>query len=621
MNELKYNNAEELQEDIDKGISANLILNGAANYTIGYKVAANGQLVEDETSLVSAKIPCKYGDQIDLVSPYSYICVYDANDVKLDDWSARTRFYVNSSKVGNASYLIASFLISNIGTAKISVNSKEMWTPSKTEGLSGRVDREFVVVNSAMNLSVCANKFDYKDKENVLAKDGIGYILNINGSITHQSGVTYSVTHYIDVSGAKKVFFRCKENSLIHPAYRVVTFDEDKNSISHFENVTDIVITDDVKYVRICDTLGIISDKYSVSIDAPLQFYEPYIVLPSDVKRKNWDIVMPSSIRVSEGVECNILTINITRNFEPKDCKMVEMSGFKNVYEAYRLTPSNTESFDSFIRVYADNLRYTTMAKGLRVLPIAASSGSGKTLNVLIIGDSLTARNVYTKKIVDMFDADSMNINMIGTRGDSPKNRHEGHGGWRAYTYTRCASEEDDPHTSGSAINPFWHDGAFDFSYYMSSNGFEDVDAVIINLGINDVDAKDTNEDILTYYEEMIDSIKAYKSSVIIGLGLCPTGAICGNYPKKRDKDKFLRVVELLIDNYDNKESENIYLIPTHTCVDPDYDYDTQEVSISASNSLFKHRIVTDYIHPAEAGYSKIAFAIFPYLKYWGSLI
>jgi hypothetical protein len=49
---------------------------------------------------------------------------------------------------------------------------------------------------------------------------------------------------------------------------------------------------------------------------------------------------------------------------------------------------------------------------------------------LLVIGDSLTASGEHTAWLLDNAKNDSMGLRLIGTRGQSSTNRHEGRGGW-----------------------------------------------------------------------------------------------------------------------------------------------------------------------------------------------
>jgi hypothetical protein len=75
-----------------------------------------------------------------------------------------------------------------------------------------------------------------------------------------------------------------------------------------------------------------------------------------------------------------------------------------------------------------------------------------------------------------------------------------------------------------------------------------------------------------------------------------------------------------LIEEYDNRESEKLYLVPVYLNVDPDHDYPYETVNISARNTAFTMDVCTDTVHPSTIGYNKIADVIYSYIKYFGRL-
>ncbi len=78
---------------------------------------------------------------------------------------------------------------------------------------------------------------------------------------------------------------------------------------------------------------------------------------------------------------------------------------------------------------------------------------------------------------------------------------------------------------------------------------------------------------------------------------------------------------KFLIENYDNRESENIYLVPVYMNVDPYHDYNTAQVPVTSRSSDILMTINSpDAVHPKALGYQHIADLIYGYIKYLGSL-
>lgn len=236
---------------------------------------------------------------------------------------------------------------------------------------------------------------------------------------------------------------------------------------------------------------------------------------------------------------------------------------------------------------------------------VPKTAGAGEIKTVLFIGDSLTNQNTYTAEVKKLFAEDPMNIATIGTQGEQG-NRHEGRGGYSAYDYCR------EPIMYG-VTNPFLYDNRFNFPYYMKQNGFVSLDAVWINLGINDVnkDGHNSVSEILSYYQEMIDSIKRYNPEIQIFVGL-PT-LLYSKDSTVAAKNKRLTLIAALKEKYGQMEEEKIYLAPLYAGIDPLQDYKWEKTGGEDADSTM---VVVDTTHPAESGYQKMALTTYNVMKY-----
>lgn len=252
--------------------------------------------------------------------------------------------------------------------------------------------------------------------------------------------------------------------------------------------------------------------------------------------------------------------------------------------------------------------------KDLYIVPVSKTAGSGMTRNVMFIGDSITANGLYPKEVVNLFANDEMNINLVGTIeiGGVP---HEGHGGWTSKDF--CEVESFNDYTN-AFYNP--KTKTFDFSYYMNENGFESVDDVFINLGINDMAKNLGIENIIRYYNKMINSIRAYNPKIRIFIGLCIL-PYSGKYSTAHNygqlmKSQRLALHERLIDEYDERESEGIYVVPFNLTIDTEHDFKFEEKPLSRRNDTVKVKYCTDVIHPSTVAYNKMADMAYWYIKY-----
>lgn len=238
---------------------------------------------------------------------------------------------------------------------------------------------------------------------------------------------------------------------------------------------------------------------------------------------------------------------------------------------------------------------------------IPINAGKGQNIKVLIIGDSLTNYNIYPNHTGELANSDkNTTIEFIGTRGDNTK--HEGRGGWSAKIYTTKAQYN-------SYDNPFLNNGKFDFSNYMNTNNFSDVDIVIINLGTNDValnrpDIDNNFSEDFKAYDEMISSIKAYDANIKIALGstITPARLNNANVDVKTRRQRWNRLMaRYCLDN-------NYTYIPYWLVVDPINDFKYEDVQIDDYNTTTIKK-VADNTHPADSGYKKMGDLTYATIK------
>lgn len=339
----------------------------------------------------------------------------------------------------------------------------------------------------------------------------------------------------------------------------------------------------------------------------------------------NVEFVLPSALRVAGGVEMNIYYQNIIRYLNAEKCQLVKTNTtFSNYASFARWIPDEESETSMSLKFlfYLNNTYEQDITGGpMTVAAVPKSVGSGETKKVLCIGDSLTDADAFTGELVNLFADDEMGLQLLGTLG-SGENLNEGRSGWRAYTYVNCSEGSEDLSNLGYT-NPFYNPDTetFDFSYYMEQQGFEGVDYVFICLGTNDIARGNykSDEELQTYWDAMIESIHEYDENIRIGLWLPPTRSLMANR-NRQAIDSSLAMNKWLISTYDGREDENIYLVPVYLNVDPYHDYRASEVAVSSRNSDFTMVVDSDAVHPATAGYKKIADVIYSYIKYFASL-
>lgn len=204
---------------------------------------------------------------------------------------------------------------------------------------------------------------------------------------------------------------------------------------------------------------------------------------------------------------------------------------------------------------------------------------------VLCIGDSITQANIpylvkywlqkfgFTPTMIGSRD-NSNNSYGYGIEGGMPTEKGEGRGGWRLTDFTGTTKRTDGTtyvYPGNNFLNP--ETNAFDFSYYMSINGFPKVDFIVFMLGTNDISGFHNNkaaesidsptiEEILTYmpveYQRIIDSIHAYDSDIKIGINPpVPAGA------DSSFNLKAAKFAETLHYTFDGKKS-NVFMLSSY---------------------------------------------------------
>ncbi len=219
--------------------------------------------------------------------------------------------------------------------------------------------------------------------------------------------------------------------------------------------------------------------------------------------------------------------------------------------------------------------------------------------SALVIGDSTVDQGYMTSYMLTGFTARNKTLTLMGTRG-SGDNKHEGRSGWSAKNY--CTNAE----ISG-VINPFFNPitEKFDFSYYMTEQGYSAPDFVIIQLGINDLYNTLFNDfgwkelETAGYIIEMIESILLYKNDQKILLNL--PNAINSDQSKHTVNAKLLRNMIIRYNEYMTLLStayNTARVSYTHLVLDPETD------------------ILND-VHPTTGGYEKMANEVISQINCW----
>ncbi|MBS0208981.1 MAG: SGNH/GDSL hydrolase family protein [Planctomycetes bacterium] len=263
-----------------------------------------------------------------------------------------------------------------------------------------------------------------------------------------------------------------------------------------------------------------------------------------------------------------------------------------------------------------------TATTSLRVVP--ADAGTGRAINLLIVGDSLTHATHYPNEIARLLSQPgNPQWTMLGTH--KPANAtagvaHEGYGGWtwqRFATFLKPATDTNDKVRSSPFV--FAVDGKAQLDvprYVRDSCAGKQPDFITVLLGINDcfgakpddpanIDAK--IDSMFASAKELLASLREAAPKAKIGLCLTtpPNARESGfdaNYKGKYHRWGWKRiqhrVVERQLTEFAGREREGLYIVPTELNLDPVAGYP-----------------VDNGVHPNVAGYQQIGGTIYAWLK------
>lgn len=310
------------------------------------------------------------------------------------------------------------------------------------------------------------------------------------------------------------------------------------------------------------------------------------------------------SIRFTVGINEKFYYKNI---LSLPDTNMISLSvgGFQTTEEDGVFIPITTAgAFNNYLfTVYDSNLSIVEQNVNAQVGRIFADNVSN--CSALLIGDSTIERDSAKigQTLLDAFAARNKTITLLGTRG-SGDNKNEGRSGWSAADYCRAAER-------GGVTNAFYNSSTegFDFSYYMTNQGYESVDFVVIQLGINDLyniplyTAKARIDTLITDMTTIISSIKTYNADqkIILNLPTPCTAKTTGQNAMPTVQQKTIRakfiyynaLMEVLSTGFKNVRCSHCHLI-----LDPETE-------------------IADLIHPTTAGLEKMGMETLSQINCW----
>ena len=185
-----------------------------------------------------------------------------------------------------------------------------------------------------------------------------------------------------------------------------------------------------------------------------------------------------------------------------------------------------------------------------------------------------------------------------------------------------------------TVVNPFFNPetSKFDAAYYFANTGVTIPDYFVVNLGINDMfsyaDDASAESGVATniaYLDATIASVKsaAPNTKICVALTIPPNysqDAFGKAYKCSQTRDRYKRNnafwVAKLIETYQGRESDGIYLLPIHTNLDTRYNMGFESAQVNKRNSeTYQQPIDNGGVHPVESGYWQIADVYWFFVK------
>jgi lysophospholipase L1-like esterase len=567
-----------------------------------------------------------------------YIAICDSNNVKVCDFN--TNSYTERS--GLDTIKLISF--NNSGVSGIVIVD---WSKFKQNtGIYGMDYEETGLQIGVIVDNDGANFKDYSISKEKLTDDSLmTYPFQIRANFKHNGvqyieGIKASIKD-IHLYGAKpskryaiSSLWRCVGNERKSLIEIVEVLDDDstviigKTEILNYQEPTGI---DEFKLVE-CNNSGINAIVYIDWSKLPLnvgyygmKYNETGIdircckdiipdvpIIPETLKTEIPNIILPQKIYATVGKELNIYyesVVDCDNVFNYKIDVGYNGQGARQLEECFRVIPTTVGNYTFTLKLY----RYGDLITSKTCTISVVEDKILGDIRGLYIGDSITEGNWYLYELQNMIST----FKSVGTRGDWSGLNHEGRGSWATTHYLSSASY-------AGKTNAFYNpsSNSFDFNFYISNSSIEIPSFVTIALGTND--AGSINADTLVAnFNVMINSIKYYDSSMKIGITIAPppasnqdgwgkhNGVNKNNWTHKKEIFEFAKKI---IDVFDNREDEGIYILPIYVNIDPLLDFPYEEVEASFRNKTVIKR-GTDNVHPDKAGMYKISDIHYNWIK------
>ena len=334
--------------------------------------------------------------------------------------------------------------------------------------------------------------------------------------------------------------------------------------------------------------------------------------IPEPPKTEIPNIILPQKIYATIGHELNIYyesVVDCDNVFNYKVDVDYNGEGAKQLEECFRVNPTTAGNYRFTLKLY----RYGDLVASKACTISVVKDKTLGDIRGLYIGDSITEQNWYLSELQKMIPT----FKSVGKRGDWSGLNHEGRSGWATIHYLNNTSYLDKTNTFYNSSS-----NSFDFNYYMSNSSIETPSFVTLALGTNDA-GKINADTLVANFNTMINSIRSYDSNMKIGITIAPPPASNQDGWGKHNsvgitnwthKKRIFEFAKKIIETFDNREDEGIYILPIYVNIDPVLDFPYEEVEVSFRNKTVIKR-GTDNVHPSKEGMYKISDIHYNWIK------
>lgn len=254
--------------------------------------------------------------------------------------------------------------------------------------------------------------------------------------------------------------------------------------------------------------------------------------------------------------------------------------------------------------------------KTVKLVVKGKASSPSSPINVLCVGDSLTAQGIWPAEVHRRLTASMgtpagdglSNINFVGSM-DVDGVGYEGHAGWSITSYTTAKNGE----------NPFWDagNGKLDFAKYAAGIGASSIDYLYLLIGWNDADK--TQDVFKTAMHEFIMRVRLSYPNVkvvLMGLEIPARDGLGENYGAKGAYADYHGLMQFVfnhwkwINDFKGTFTNTVSTLNIAGQFDTEHNMPTATRPVNARNAEIE-TYQNNGVHPANAGYMQIADAVY----------